>query len=124
MISDTRLHPVVFSAKILVLVINKDNFVATKKKQTRYVLVRSGQSGVWIGKYVSQNGDSVTLKDGLKIWRWKGANTTSELAKNGVNKDGFSRVAESSDVTVFGCCELHESNESAYNAARSAGWGM
>ena len=98
--------------------------MATKKKTVRYVLVRSGQSGVWIGKYVSQKGDSITLKDGLKIWRWGGSNTTSELAKNGCTKDGFSRVAEPSDVTVFGCCELHESNEAAYNNSKGAGWGM
>lgn len=93
-------------------------------KKIRYVLVRSGQSGVWIGKYVSQKSDSVTLKDGLKIWRWKGANTTSELAKKGASKDGYSRVAEPSDVTVFGCCELHESNVGAYNSSLGAGWGM
>jgi hypothetical protein len=98
--------------------------MATKKKSVRYVLVRSGQSGVWIGKFVSQKGDSITLKDGLKIWRWKGANTTSELAKHGCCKDGYSRVAEPSNVTVFGCCELHESNVAAYICCLGAGWGM
>lgn len=98
--------------------------MATKKNTVRYVLVRSGQSGVWLGKLVSQKGDSVTLKDGLKIWRWRGSNTTSELAKKGANNDGFSRVAEPSDVTVFSCCELHASNETAYLNSRGAGWGM
>lgn len=100
--------------------------MATKKKtnnETRYVLVRSGQSGVWLGKFVSQKGDIVTLKDGLKIWRWRGANTTSELATNGTKNDGYSRVAQKSDVTVFGCCELHESNEGAYNSTSNTGWG-
>jgi len=99
--------------------------MATKKTaKTRYVLVRSGQSGAWIGKCISEKGDIVKLKDGLKIWRWKGANTTSELAKNGCTKDGFSRVAEPSDVTVTGCCEIHESSEGAYNACRNAGWAL
>lgn len=100
--------------------------MATKKttKKTRYVLVRSGQSGVWIGEYVSQKGDAVTLKKALKIWRWKGANTTSELAATGTKPDGYSRVAQPSDLTVFGCCELHESNSNAYDSTSGTGWGL
>lgn len=99
--------------------------MATKKnKSVRYVLVRSGQSGVWLAKFVSQKGDAVVLKDALKIWRWKGANTTSELAKTGTKADGYSRVATPTDVTVLGCCEIHESNEAAYESTKSTGWAQ
>lgn len=93
-------------------------------KKIRYVLVRSGQSGVWIGKFVSQKGDTVTLKDGLKIWRWRGSNTTSELAHNGVKKDDFSRVAEPVDGIILGCCEILESNVTAFNSSKGAGWAL
>lgn len=96
--------------------------MATKKNKRRIVLVRSGQSGVWIGTFVSLKGDAVTLKNARKIWRWRGANTTSELAKFGCDSNGYTRVAEPNDVTVFGCCEMHESNEKAETRIANCGW--
>ena len=94
----------------------------TPKKSPRYVLVRSKDSGVWMGEFVSLNGSSVTLANARKIWRWRGANTTSELAIRGCEKK-YSRVAEPVNTTVFGCCELIESNIIAWAAVCACGWG-
>lgn len=92
-----------------------------KSKKTRIVLLRSRDSGVWIGEFVSQDGSSVTLKNARKIWRWRGAKTTSELALRGCVKE-YSRVAEPVNATVLGVCELLESNSAAFEAVNACGW--
>jgi hypothetical protein len=93
----------------------------TKKTEARIVLVRSRDSGVWIGELVSQSGSDVTLTKARKIWRWRGANTTSELALHGCAVE-YSRVAEPVDTTVLGCCEITESNAAAFAAVNACGW--
>lgn len=95
----------------------------TKELSRSIVLVRSRDSGVWIGVLKSQDGDSVKLTDARKIWRWRGANTTSELALRGCSKE-CSRVAEPVDVTVLGCCEVIDSNEDAFSAVNACGWAQ
>ena len=94
--------------------------MATKRTK-RIVVVRSAQSGVWIGEFIKQDGDAVSLKAGRKIWRWRGANTTSELALHGCSV-GYSRVSAPVDVTVLGCCEVLESNAQALAAVAKCGW--
>jgi hypothetical protein len=105
--------------------------MATKKTAgkipaRRIVLVRSSQSGVWIGVHVSDEpgptGRSVHMTEARKIWRWRGANTTSELALRGCSQQ-YSRVAEPVETTVHGCCEVTESNEEAFKAVSKCGWG-
>jgi hypothetical protein len=91
------------------------------KKARRIVLVRSGQSGVWIGVYVGSKGDAVSLTEARKIWRWRGANTTSELALRGCVKE-YSRIAEPTTVIVYAVCEMHDSNETAFAAVCACGW--
>lgn len=100
--------------------------MAIKKKLVkRIVLVRSAQSGVWIGEFFSRKGQDVTLKNARKIWRWRGANTTSELAMNGCDSHAFTRVAEpTKKVIVFLCCELHDSNEAAEKRIAACRWAM
>jgi hypothetical protein len=95
--------------------------MATKKNTERIVVLRSRDSGVWIGVFVSQSGRDVTLSQGRKIWRWRGANTTSELALRGCSKE-YSRVAEPVNVTVNDCCEILESNPVALKAVSECGW--
>lgn len=98
--------------------------MATKKKtgkKQQPVLVRSRDSGVWMGRLVSREGSDVTLTEARKIWRWRGANTTSELALNGCSVE-YSRVAAPVDVTVVGVCELITSNEDALASVAKCGW--
>jgi len=97
--------------------------MATKKKTARrIVLVRSRDSGVWMGVFRGYHGSGeVTLSSARKIWRWRGAHTTSELALHGCVPE-YSRVAEPVDTTVYGCCEMIESNEAAFAAVNACGW--
>ena len=94
---------------------------ATRKVRPRDVVVRSGQSGVWIGKLVGQRGDTVDLVDACKIWSWQGANTTSDIALTGVAKGA--KVAPPVTVTVFGCCEIVDATAEAMVILRGRGWG-
>lgn len=98
--------------------------MATKKKiEKRIVLLRSRDSGVWMGEFVSQSGQDVTLTKARKIWRWRGAKTTSELALRGCVKE-YSRVAEAVDVTVINCCEIIDSNADAFAAVNGCVWSQ
>lgn len=94
---------------------------ATRKVRQRHVVVRSGQSGVWIGQLVGQRGDTVDLTEARKIWSWQGANTTSDIALTGVTKGA--KVAPPVTVTVAGCCEIVDATTEAVASLRSRGWG-
>lgn len=63
------------------------------KKSSPYVLVRTYSAGVHFGKLKKRDGQEVTLEDSRRIWRWKGANTLSELSLRGADQD-WTRISE------------------------------
>lgn len=68
------------------------------------VVVRSSQSGVWLGTLDAQDGETVTLTDARRAWRWTGAASCSGLAVRGP-KGG--NICESVAVAqVLGVCEV------------------
>jgi len=70
--------------------------MATKTKKnpsTGIVLVRTYSAGVHFGKLKSRNGTEATLTDARRIWRWRGANTLSEVATKGVAQE-YTRISE------------------------------
>lgn len=71
------------------------------------VVVRSGQSGVWLGKLEYKNGDEVKLADARRLWYWSGAASLSQLANEGVSKPADCKFpAAVASVTVLGVCEI------------------
>lgn len=56
---------------------------ASKKTSKPYVIVRTYSAGVHFGRLVSRTGDEVVLDGSRRIWRWRGANTLSEIATKG-----------------------------------------
>ena len=58
----------------------------TKGNTMAKVMVRSTNAGVFYGKLVSRDGDTVVLKDSRRVWYWAGAATLSELANRGTSK--------------------------------------
>jgi hypothetical protein len=91
-------------------------------ENTGYVIVRSGQSGVWCGKLVKRKGSTVTLDDARKIWRWRGANTTSDIARTGIDED-YSRVAAAVDgAVILGVCEVLPATSDAVARIAKTGW--
>lgn len=47
-----------------------------------YVIVRAHTAGVHFGELVSRKGDTVVLKNSIRLWRWFGA-SLSQVATDG-----------------------------------------
>lgn len=58
---------------------------ATKKTTNPYVIVRTYSAGVHFGTLRSRDGKEVVLDGARRIWRWRGANTLSEIATKGLD---------------------------------------
>lgn len=86
--------------------------MATKK--AKIVVVRSGQSGVHAGELVSVKGDTVTLRNAIRLWRFvpnkvSGQLTSvSEVAAYGINRtDSRARTgARLAEHVILGVCEV------------------
>lgn len=59
----------------------------------QYVLVRTYSAGVHIGTLMEHKGKEIVLLNAKRIWRWRGANTLSEVSQNGIDKE-FTRISE------------------------------
>lgn len=66
---------------------------AAQKKSVKIVVVRTVYAGVHIGELIIVKGQSVTLANARRLWRWRGANTLHEVAIHGV-EDGYTRLSE------------------------------
>ena len=63
--------------------------------KTNVVLVRTYSAGVHVGTPVGKlKGREITLKNARRIWRWRGANTLSEISQNGAHMTEFTRISE------------------------------
>ena len=79
-----------------------------------YVIIRSGDSGCHAGYLVSRTGSEVTLSSARRLWHWKGANTLSDIARDGVGKPKECRFPPAiAEITVLGVCEVIPATESA-----------
>ena len=58
-----------------------------------YVIIRTYSAGVHAGYLESHNGKAVTLRNSRRLWKWAGAFTLSELAKNGTAKPNECKFA-------------------------------
>ena len=72
-----------------------------------HVVIRSAQSGAWMGKLTNKVGDEVTLADARRLWYWDGAASLSQLALDGVSKPNTCKFPGAvPTVTVLGVCEI------------------
>lgn len=82
--------------------------------EPKIVVVRSSQSGVHAGEFVSRDGDVVTLHNAIRLWRWVPLQMSgqlaslSEVAAHGINRaDSRARTGERlAEVTILGVCEI------------------
>ena len=89
---------------------------ATSKSATHtrpYVVVRSGQAGVFAGELVSKNDHEVQLVNARRLWYWSGAASLSQLAMEGVKNPGACKFAMPVTVTVGGWCEILDTTPAA-----------
>lgn len=79
-----------------------------------YVLVRSGQAGVFAGYLVWRDEDTVELRESRRIYYWAGAATLSQLALDGTSKpDSCKFPAALPAHTVLRVCEVIPVSEKA-----------
>lgn len=77
-------------------------------------IVRGDRSGVFYGEIVDRKGKEVELKNCRRLWYWDGANSISELAKNGTKEPKnckFTVFVES--VEILDAIEINECSEEA-----------
>ena len=84
------------------------------KNEDPIVVVRSSQSGVWIGTATEMEGSTVRLVDAFRIWSWEGALDTTAIAANGVTGAKLGAMAE--QAIVFGVCDVVWSNRAAWDS--------
>lgn len=58
-----------------------------------FVVVRTYSAGVHCGVLAESAGTSVVLTDARRVWRWRGANTLSELSQRG-SAEEWTRISE------------------------------
>ena len=72
-----------------------------------YVIVRADRAGVFAGTLVARDGDTVTLAEVRRLWRWAGAASLSELAQRGSSCPDKCRFPiEVSEELIFGAIEI------------------
>lgn len=81
----------------------------------KVVVVRSGQSGVHVGKLLASAGDRVWLADAQRLWSWKVAKQTqnkpgnvatcSEIATNGIVKSESRLATKLAVIEIGSVCE-------------------
>jgi hypothetical protein len=63
-----------------------NNQKAKELKGMKYCIVRTYSAGVFAGYLESRNGKEVVIRNVRRIWYWDGANSLSQLAKDGTSK--------------------------------------
>ena len=97
----------------------------SRKPSRKLVLVRTYSAGVHFGELVSRKGKEVVLANTCRIWRWRGANTLSEIALRGVEpaSGGWSRVSEVvAENTLTEAVEVLAVTPAAAQSIRACGW--
>ena len=72
------------------------------------VVVRGIQSGVFFGKLVDIDGQTVELADARNIWKWTGAANLNQVAVDGVDTTSdYTRISMAVDTLVqTDVCEI------------------
>jgi len=84
-------------------------------KTGSYVIIRSSPSGCWAGTLVEICGDTVTLADARRLWRWWAAKgvSLSGVAAHGLKADECRIAAPVSTAIVMQVCEILEATDEA-----------
>lgn len=90
------------------------------------VIIRTYSAGVHVGELLERRGKEVKLRNAYRIWRWRGANTLSELSQKGLQsaeESGYTRVSEPvPEILLTEAIEVIPMTQVAYDSVRNAGW--
>lgn len=90
-----------------------------------YVLVRTYSAGVHAGYMNNREGKEVSLIEGRRIWKWKGASACSQLAKEGIREENYSnsKIELPSNYVLTEAIEIHEmNNDSSITIINAPEW--
>lgn len=80
----------------------------------KYCIVRTYSAGVFAGYVESRNGQEVVIRKVRRIWYWSGANSLSQLAKDGTaDPDNCKFAVEVDKIEVMQAIEIIECTEKA-----------
>ena len=108
--------------------INGERYRKVEEISATDSLIRTYSAGVHVGRVIARDGREVTLALGaVRIWRWRGARTLTELATTGCHsaeQSSYTRVSVPSPGTVVltEAIEILEVTATASESIRSAGW--
>ena len=90
----------------------------------RNVIVRSRDAGVLYGKFVSLDGQNVTLTDAIQIWKWKAVKggTLIDCAEHGIVKSQSKVSSKSGNTIVIGACAVIDVTPEASKTFEEAVW--
>ena len=75
----------------------------------KYCIVRTYSAGVFAGYVESRNGKEVVIRKARRIWYWDGANSLSQLAKDGTcEPDNCKFAVEVDKIEVTEAIEIIE----------------
>ena len=67
----------------------------------KFYIVRTYSAGAWAGNVKERNGQEVTMTNAIRLWRWEGANTLSEIAMHGVAKPQSCKFSKPVDEVLL-----------------------
>ena len=99
----------------------KGSPAAEKRDGLSYVMIRTYSAGVHCGYLKSRDGKEVVLLDSIRIWKWSGAASLSQLSMEGTNApDGCKfGVPITTSLTLTETIEVIEMTETAKQSIQS-----
>lgn len=100
------------------VIINGVKYVKEKKMATEdFVIIRTYSAGVFAGYLEKKEGKEVTLRNAIRLWRWAGAASLSQVAMEGVkNPDEckfaipVSTIILTEVIEIISCTEIAKNN--------------
>lgn len=86
------------------------------------VIVRTIYAGVFFGTLAAREGDEVVLDGARRIWRWFGANTCTDLAKEGLDITKSKIAGPLDGHRIKGWIEILPCTEIAASKFEAAKW--
>lgn len=88
-----------------------------------FVLVRTRNAGVHAGYLVGDAAEKLSLLDARRVWRWRGANSLSELSQKGAETD-WTRISEPvPTITLTDAIEIIPCSDAAKENLKKSRWG-
>jgi hypothetical protein len=86
---------------------------AKLKNNMKYCIIRTYSAGVFAGYIEKRSGKEAKLREARRLWYWKGANSLSDLALNGVKNPAECKFSGPVDEIVTEVIEILEVTEKA-----------